>query len=474
MQKNIILLGGSNSVLRNGLQKGIQDSIADKSEFKFYNLGLGVCDVIQNFYELKRKRNKKIFENAALIITESNVNDVLDIQKFREKVPFDTFYRNLSWFYKELYFLNKKIVSLLLPNEFENYRLINNIHKILCEKYGFNCIDMQEYYEDHALQEFGKRIEWTHQLESIMQRVGKNIIDSIEIFQMPKKLAITNDNPKFFECTPKDMIVKKGKIKEDYLVNSMYGEQIYRLDSNTILAFPKKMRGCCLVGLHTWNNTREWKESFKAPTNYDECSLAYASLELCNDIHNGGGGGNLIKETNMLNCMIEIQNPFYVGENTICRLGNNKDYIKEYYHGANSRHENSHKLSFCDVIAFFCATKEGNYHTEKLDHEALSKENIKISPQYNYNRILPPIEKYKRLIDKALSHKDIVEILLHRDIIIEYLIKTGAKELESSIHPTKETYKHTQNTYFNRLLHKIKHRATMPYIKHKLRKMFRV
>lgn len=290
MQKNIILLGGSNSVLRNGLQKGIQDSIADKSEFKFYNLGLGVCDVIQNFYELKRKRNKKIFENAALIITESNVNDVLDIQKFREKVPFDTFYRNLSWFYKELYFLNKKIVSLLLPNEFENYKLINNIHKILCEKYGFNCIDMQEYYEDHALQEFGKGIEWTHQLESIMQRVGKNIIDSIEIFQMPKKLTITNDNPKFFECTPKDMIVKKGKIKEDYLVNSMYGEQIYRLDSNTILAFPKKMRGCCLVGLHTWNNTREWKESFKAPTNYDECSLAYASLELCNDIHNGGGG----------------------------------------------------------------------------------------------------------------------------------------------------------------------------------------
>ena len=172
--------------------------------------------------------------------------------------------------------------------------------------------------------------------------------------------------------------------------------------------------------------------------------------------------------------MIEIQNPFYVGENTICRLGNNKDYIKEYYHGANSRHENSHKLSFCDVIAFFCATKEGNCHTEKLDHEALSKENIKISPQYSYNHILPPIEKYKRLIDEALSHKDIVEILLHRDIIIEYLIKTGAKELESSIHSTKETYKHTQNTYCNRLLHKIKHRATMPYIKHKLRKMFRI
>ena len=299
MQKNIILLGGSNSVMGDGLQKGIQDSLMNKDEFKFYNFGLGACNSFQNFYELKRKRNKEIFENAELIITESNVNDVYDIYESHEKLPLDIFYRNLSWYYKELYFLNKKIVSLLLPNEFENYKLINNIHKILCEKYGFNCIDMQEYYENHALQEFGKTIDWGHQLSSIMQRVGKNIIDSIEIFQMPKKLAITNDNPKFFECTPKDMIVKKGKIKEDYLVNSMYGEQIYRLDSNTILAFPKKMQGCCLVGLHTWNNTREWKENFKEPKGWDECSLSYASLELCNDIHsndtcnnayNGGGG----------------------------------------------------------------------------------------------------------------------------------------------------------------------------------------
>ncbi|WP_238702132.1 hypothetical protein [Helicobacter bilis] len=474
MQKNIILLGGSNSVMGDGLQKGIQDSLINKDEFKFYNFGLGACDVIQNFYELKRKRNKKIFENAALIITESNVNDVYNVFETHEKVPLDIFYRNLSWHYKELYFLNKKVVSLLLPNEFENYRLINNMHRKLCEEYGFNCIDMQEYYEDHALQEFGKRIDWAHQLESIMQRVGKNIIDSIEIFQMPKKLTIINDNPKFFECTPKDMIVKRGKIKEDYLVNSMYGEQIYRLDSNTILAFPKKMQDCCLIGLHTWNNTREWKENFKEPKGWDECSLSYASLELCNDIHsndtcsnayNGGGGQSIIKETNILNCVIEVQNPFFINENTHCKISNGKASKKEYYHNAKSWEKDSHKISFCDIIAFFCATKEGNYHTETLDYEALSKENIKISTQYNYNHILPPIEKYKRLIDEVLSH---------RDIIIEYLIKTGAKELESSIHPTKETYKHTQNTYFNRLLHKIKHRATMPYIKHKLRKMFRV
>ena len=100
MQKNIILLGGSNSVMGDGLQKGIQDSLNDKGEFEVYNFGLGACSVIQNFYELKRKRNKKIFENAALIITESNVNDVYNVFETHEKVPLDIFYRNLSWHYK--------------------------------------------------------------------------------------------------------------------------------------------------------------------------------------------------------------------------------------------------------------------------------------------------------------------------------------------------------------------------------------
>ncbi|WP_281651328.1 hypothetical protein [Helicobacter bilis] len=188
-----------------------------------------------------------------------------------------------------------------------------------------------------------------------------------------------------------------------------------------------------------------------------------------------GGGGNIVKETNMLNCMIEIQNPFYIRKNTICRLGDNKDYSKEYYHNAMSWREDSHQISFCNLIAFFCATKEGNYHTETLDYEALSKENIKISPQYSYNHILPPIEKYKKLID---------EVLLHKDIVIEYLRRTGISILESQTNTTnKNATNNVSNTsqearikppYFQRIAHKIKQRTNMSYLKRKLRKMFGV
>lgn len=291
MQKNVILLGGSNSIMSNGLQKGIRDAINEKGEFTFYNFALGACTAFQNLYELKRARNKEIFENAELIITESNVNDVYNTQDSYEKLPLKTFYRNLQWFYKELYFLDKKVVSLLLPNEIKNHKIINNTHRMLCMEYGFNCIDMQAYYENNGLSEFGKRIDWAHQLESIMYVMGYNIINAIDTFELPKNLSITNDNPTFFECSPKDMELLKGELREIPMQNSMYNEITYRIDSTIAMKFPKHLQNYYLIGLHTWNNTTEWRENFKPPISWEECCLAYSSLELLN----GGGGAKHYK-----------------------------------------------------------------------------------------------------------------------------------------------------------------------------------
>ena len=287
MQKNVILLGGSNSIMSNGLQKGIYEALKDKGYFVFHNFALGACTSFQNLYELKRARNKEIFENAELIITESNINDVYNTQDSHEKIPLNIFYRNLQWFYKELYFLNKKVVSLLLPNEIENHNTINNMHRMLCMQYGFNCIDMQAYYKNNGLSEFGKRIDWAHQLESIMYVMGNNIINAIDTFKLPKDLSITNDNPTFFECSPKDMELLSGEIEEICMKNSMYDEITYRFDSKVAMAFPKHFQDCYLIGLHTWSNTTKWGENFKPPTSWDECCLAYSSVELLN----GGGGG---------------------------------------------------------------------------------------------------------------------------------------------------------------------------------------
>ncbi|OCR14726.1 hypothetical protein [Helicobacter pullorum] len=73
-KQNIILLGGSNSVMVNGLQKGIREGIAklnerkdEKGQLAFYNFTLGATNSIQNLYRLIK--HKILAKNSKLIIT---------------------------------------------------------------------------------------------------------------------------------------------------------------------------------------------------------------------------------------------------------------------------------------------------------------------------------------------------------------------------------------------------------------------
>ncbi|WP_086296242.1 flagellar basal body rod C-terminal domain-containing protein [Campylobacter devanensis] len=66
--KNIILLDGSNSVMVNGLQKGLREYA------NVTNLALGATTSIQNLYELKREKNQglsKASENTYQATTSS-------------------------------------------------------------------------------------------------------------------------------------------------------------------------------------------------------------------------------------------------------------------------------------------------------------------------------------------------------------------------------------------------------------------
>lgn len=73
-KQNIILLGGSNSVMVNGLQKGIRKGIAklnerkdEKEQLAFYSFALGATNSIQNLYKLIK--HKILAKNSKLIIT---------------------------------------------------------------------------------------------------------------------------------------------------------------------------------------------------------------------------------------------------------------------------------------------------------------------------------------------------------------------------------------------------------------------
>ena len=59
--KNIVLLGGSNSVMVNGLQKGLREYA------NVTNLALGATTSIQNLYEIYRPKNQEAIQNADYI-----------------------------------------------------------------------------------------------------------------------------------------------------------------------------------------------------------------------------------------------------------------------------------------------------------------------------------------------------------------------------------------------------------------------
>ncbi|EJH9383073.1 hypothetical protein NF805_001689, partial [Campylobacter jejuni] len=105
---NIVLLGGSNSVMVNGLSAGLS-----QKHVKLTNLALGATSCLQNLYELKRIRNQEIIDKADLIITESNVNDAFLSDEY--------LFENLSYFYRELYLTKKKVLVIILPFYHLNY-----------------------------------------------------------------------------------------------------------------------------------------------------------------------------------------------------------------------------------------------------------------------------------------------------------------------------------------------------------------
>ena len=371
-KQNIILLGGSNSVMVNGLQKGIREEIAklnegkdEKEQLEFYNFALGATNSIQNLYEIIR--HKYLAKNAELVITESNVNDITYHFHSYHKLSYQHIYRYLNWFFKELYFLNTKILVLILPYPHNDHKTITNIHKKLCKQYGFNFIDMQEYYEANSLVEFGRRVDIYHTQARIMCEMGKNIISGINDYRFPKSLKITNDNPKFVICTPKDMELVSGELQEIPMKNSAFNEVTYRIKKDTKLKFPDKFIGFQPIGIHTWNNTFEWSEYFEFSRN----TPIYSSLVISNQ------NQRFSKESSFFNFLAEIQNQsFKIDNESLITLNMNIAFY-EYHTAVHTWHPNAKRVSFFDLISIFLS-KGGNFYTEDIDFESLANENIEI------------------------------------------------------------------------------------------------
>ncbi|MFG5101129.1 hypothetical protein O8I36_05430 [Campylobacter lari] len=381
----IILFGGSNSILSNGLQRGFKDL-----GVVLYNKALGGTDSMQNLYELIRIKNSREIVDCDLIVCESNVNE-----RGQYDNP-DMLYKQINWFYQELSMLNKKVLVLILPHLiFEQKKIVNNIHKKLSLRYGFNVIDMQFYYEKNNLLEFANSIDNSHQLGVIMRSLAKNIVFNSKFFLQPSKLKVKN-KIKFLICSPSNCISKNtiytksiSKLEKSKILigreftNSFFSEKFYRIDKATELSFSNEYIGGVILGIHTWNNGIESLDNSK-------------DWELKNSITSQL---KIIDAENTSIISFPYMNSF---RNVFVNI--NKNLIIKC--NVVTTKNNGYMLDYCDIINFFIAMPQSDYNDEQINFEALANENIEISKEYNFNHLIPPVEWYKEIVDEYCSIMD--------------------------------------------------------------------
>ncbi|MBZ7953736.1 hypothetical protein H2278_02560, partial [Campylobacter sp. W0018] len=352
--KNVVLLGESNFAFKNGITQGLKNK-----GINVINLSLGLTPALQNLYELKRKY--QILKNADLIINTSNVND---IGRYNSIELFFKSYQVINWLYKELYFLNKKVLCFISPtpqkwHNLECSKLVDILHKKLIKKYGFNIIDLNGYYLKKNLYDFIRRDE-AHSFDFIMREIGEKVANNIENFSFPKNINIQNDNPKFIALNVREM----KNIDENNFKNKsnwLCQEEIYELKNE--LEFKKMWHDYIILGVHTWNNQDD------------------SEIEIKNN-----NTGNFNRN-----------------------LNHSFSFFFDTYNRSIKITENTKILSKNNPIGFIgllLASPEGNYHNEDIDFESLAKDNIEIDKEYNFNHLIPPLEWYKEIIDEYCSIMD--------------------------------------------------------------------
>lgn len=358
--KNIVLLGGSNSVLTNGLKNGLQ-----QSNINLINLALGATSCIQNLYELKRKY--ELIRTADLIITESNVNDSFNMNNINN-------FRVLEWFYKELFLTKKKILVLILPFYEYNYKATNHIHRYFISKYQFNFIDLHKYYDLYELEKFSRLREEnsSHQFDFILRELGRNIACNVHNFRFSDSDLKLN-NPEFLICNAEELTRENLRS----IKNSIYEENYFRIEKDNFLIFPEKYYNYYIIAYHTWNNTDDTK--IVAPWNWLERRAVKSTLIISDDRE------QVELEPCLDNIVYEIK---FIKINSDTKIGSSISL--------NSTIDFEH----VDLVSFFLVERYESNKSLKECVETILETNIEINAYYCFDLLIPPIMLYKEIIDE--------------------------------------------------------------------------
>lgn len=337
---DIVLLGGSNSVLKNGLKNGL-------GKGALANYSLGNSTSLQNLYELIR--HEKDIQNAKLIVSESNVNDILSLQNSNAKP--DIIHNNIALFYETLSCFSQKVIVLILPlANSQKYEFVNEWHRKNISKYGFNFIDLDKYFTQNRLKDFYAPFG-SHPLPKAMELLGKNILAQIQNLSNHIKNEGSN---KFKVLKPLDSTKPLKLIKKE---NSAFCEEAFRLVDSICLQ--KDFKGYKLLGIHSWNEEEKGVASFKEQ---------YSNLNLSNK------DKSLNLKIQTLNCFYDLNEDFIVDEQSLISTFKQKA-------------KNECELDYTDIISLFLF-KKGEFSLKTAQKA------------YDCGFLIPPFELYKELIEE--------------------------------------------------------------------------
>ncbi|WP_180381238.1 hypothetical protein [Campylobacter devanensis] len=412
--KNIVLLGGSNSVMVNGLQKGL------KEYANVTNLALGATTSIQNLYEIYRPKNQEAIQNADLIITESVINELIGHNHPKENLSLDIIFKNLQYLYATLYEFKKPVCILLLPYRSKNFQIVINMHRYLANYYGLNIVDMQSYYQNNEIIQFGNKFG-PHQLSVVSRNLGKEIAKNVDCFKVSNKNLDIN-LPEFKILTP-DNMQRNGNFKIFNPSNSMYNEIVYRLEQGNSLAI-NNCDGYEIIGMHSWN--LENNGEITKPNS------GIFAAEHCGSIHLKNINENIVKSTTKSNIFCEIQAELIIDSSLIIKFNDEKLPSTEFYYGAHSWLPNSISLPYFDLIAFFLC--KPNPKMKLFDLSVIPTDiDIEIDKDIDRSYLIPDIVFFKdsmEFIDEYISHL-YPNIVKHIDSVLtpQIIKKTEAQIL---------------------------------------------
>ncbi|MBZ7983683.1 MULTISPECIES: SGNH/GDSL hydrolase family protein [unclassified Campylobacter] len=401
----VCLIGGSNGVMLEGLQRGLKDTlnsnIVGGGNHEFLNLSLGGPGSAHRLYELTRNIDKiKTFD---LVIIDAYLNDFIKYLYSRYNISMIE--RNAHYLYNELSKLKTKVVSLLISQPLYdenniNHKVIYNIHKSYCNLYDISVVDMQQYMISKNLFEFFKKPDANHPLNSIMRKIGANIIKNYNLIDMPNPNDVNLLDLEFKIINYEDIFSKDSDLVHK---NSCYCEKVLRLNKDTEIAKLSKYSGWFIVGIHTWN--KDDKLSIVPDRYYGTYSL----IKISNDKN------NLVKAFSYFNQFSTVQNDFLIDNSTKLHYFDNEKEETEWGEHTSATFNDTCKIDFLDFISLFLCSKSLKLTLDEIyeiyaNDIIVNKDLSKILPDVDF-----AVDVSNEYYEKAIQHenndsKDLIEI----------------------------------------------------------------